>query len=181
MVCIISLWFLFSLKLDKSVILIYYLLTSLPPRSAFKKKVKSAVTSYWEDVFRSEASSLPSLHLFVPLNCNLCQPHPLWTSAGSNNFECHKTVVLARMISGRYRTEYLSRHWTSNNLGHCHLATCVGVVGDLEHLLVTCPGLATVRSRMWDMILTRKEILIPLKNLPLRRLLICVTYMDKPC
>ena len=49
----------------------------------------------------------------------------------------------------------ITRHWTSNKLGHCQLETCHGSVGDLAHLLITCPALAIVRSRMWEMILTR--------------------------
>ena len=68
------------------------------------------------------------------------------------------------MMSGRFRTEYLSRHWTSNKLGNCLLASCHGAVGNLEHMLITCPGLSTVRSRMWEMIFSRMGKLLPLKN-----------------
>jgi hypothetical protein len=56
----------------------------------------------------------------------------------------------------------ITRHWTSNKLGHCQLETCHGSVGDLAHLLITCPALAIVRSRMWEMILTKTAKLVPL-------------------
>ena len=141
----------------------HYLLTNTMPKNVFKRKVKSAVIKYWEDTLRHEAASLDSLHLFVPTNCNLQQPHPLWTTAGSNSFECHKSIVLAKMISGRFRTEYLSRHWTSNKEGYCQLETCSEEVGNLEHLLISCPGLEQVRSRMREMILSRTRLLFPLK------------------
>ena len=140
----------------------HHLLTNPLPKNVLKRKVKSAVIKYWEDNLRHEAESLDSLHLFVPTNCNLQHPHPLWTTAGSNSFECHKSIVLARMISGRFRTEYLSRHWTNNKQGHCQLETCSQTVGNLEHLLISCPGLELVRSRMREMMLCRTRKLIPL-------------------
>ena len=34
----------------------------------------------------------------------------------------------------------ITRHWTSNKLGHYQLETCHGSVGDLAHLLITCPA-----------------------------------------
>ena len=66
-------------------------------------------------------------------------------------FECRKTTVLARMISGRFRSEYLTRHWSTNKQGFCLAETCVEVLGDLEHLLIHCPALSVVRARLWDM------------------------------
>ena len=143
----------------------HFLLTHPPPKAVFKREAKKAVTSFWESKLRQEASELDSLHLFLPYNCTLQQPHPLWVTAGSNCFENHKSLVLAKMISGRFKTEYLSRHWTSNKSGYCQLDSCYETVGDLEHLLVTCPGLAVVRDRMWTMVLAKTRILVPLYNL----------------
>ena len=84
-----------------------HLLDYPPIKSIFKRQVREAVTLCWQNIIIDEASKLPSLHLFVALNYSLKAPHPLWTAAGSNPYECHKSTVLARMISGRYRTEYL--------------------------------------------------------------------------
>ena len=143
----------------------HHLLTHPQSKMVFKRKIKRAVVTYWEDLLRQEASALDSLHYFLPLNCNLQQPHPIWTTAGSSSFEVHKSIVLAKMVSGRFRTEYLSRHWTSNKQGHCLLDTCEGVMGDLEHLLIECPALATIRTRMRQMILTKTSKLVPLRDL----------------
>ena len=68
------------------------------------------------------------------------------------------------MISGRFKTEYLSRHWTNNKSGYCQIGSCHETVGDLEHLLVTCPGLSIVRDRMLTMVLTKTRLLVPLYN-----------------
>ena len=57
------------------------------------------------------------------------------------------------MISGRYRSEDLTKHWTpSNRQGYCLANTCVEVAGSLEHILVECPALQQARTRqitMW--------------------------------
>lgn len=142
----------------------HHVLCHPPTRNVLKRKIKKAITTYWEEKLRQEASSMASLHLFLPYNCNLQHPHPLWLTAGSNSFECHKSVLVARMISGRFKSDYHSRHWTSNKLGHCLLDSCHEVKGDLEHLLITCQGLATIRGRMWDMIFGKTKKLIPLLN-----------------
>ena len=76
------------------------MLDSAPSKISFKKTVKEKITTHWENVFREEASNLPSLHYFVAENWSLRSPHPIWSAAGSNMFECRKTTVLARMISG---------------------------------------------------------------------------------
>ena len=62
------------------------------------------------------------------------------------------------MISGRYRSESLCRHWSATNkLGHCLASTCTEVVGDLEHILVVCPALEHVRERLRTMWLDRSS------------------------
>ena len=142
----------------------HFLLKNPPPKPVFKRMVKRAVISYWENILQDESSSLKSLHYFAPFNCSLQQPHPIWITAGSNTFECHKSAVLARMISGRYHSDYLARHWTSNKLGHCLMDTCPGVIGTIEHLLIVCPSLSVVRGRLRNMILTKTKVLVPLCN-----------------
>ena len=133
-----------------------HLLHNPPAKTVFKRLAKQAVCDYWENTLKEEASNLPSLHLFVASNCSLQSTHPIWTAAGSNSYECHKSTVLARMVSGRYRTDYLARHWTSNKNGFCILNTCHEVVGDLKHMLILCPGLSQVRTRMRQMFLSRQ-------------------------
>ena len=112
---------------------------------SFKRLVKSQVTEYWNDVLTTEAFSLDSLRYFDPGNSSLLQPHQIWTSSAGNSFECCKSTILARMISGRYRTEMMSRFWTANSSGFCLAATCHQEQGTLEHLLISCPALEHTR------------------------------------
>ena len=140
------------------------LLDDPPSKPTFKRLVKAKVVKYWEDFLRDKASRLPSLHYFIATSCSLKSPHPIWITAASNSFECHKSTILAKMMSGRYRTEYLSRHWSSNKQGYCLADTCTEVVGDLEHLLIACPALTSIRDKLWIMFLTRTTQFPPLYN-----------------
>ena len=124
------------------------LLGNPPNKDSFKRIVKLKVHQYWLDLFRAEAAGLDSLIYFNPLVHSLTVPSHIWSSAGSNPFECSKTMVVAKMISGRYRTEQLCRYWSTNRSGHCLASTCQFVLGDLEHLLVHCPALQPTRSRL---------------------------------
>ena len=81
---------------------------------------------------------------------SLQKTHPLWQTCGSNPFEVDKAVIQARMLSGRYQTDQLARHWSSNTEGICQLPSCTGrEVGSLEHFLLFCPALQSVRNRMF--------------------------------
>ena len=82
----------------------------------------------------------------------LSTPHPIWTSAGSP-YEVGKAFIAARMLSGRYRTDYLARHWTKTNPdGLCRLPGCSNEVGNLEHILLYCQALQESRSRITSLI-----------------------------
>ena len=82
---------------------------------------------------------------------SLVKPHHIWTSCGSNPYECHKAVTTVRMLSGRYQTDKLQRHWTQNRSGSCLLPVCepCGSEGSLEHLLLFCTALECTRQKLF--------------------------------
>ena len=111
--------------------------------------------NHWEIQLREESRQLTSLQYFRPEFMSLNRPHPLWTTCGSNPFEVHKATTQSRMLSGRYMTDKLRRHWSGDIYGLCRLPTCTGTaVGSLEHLLLDCPALQLTRTKMeqllWD-------------------------------
>ena len=124
-----------------------------------KQLVKTKTTEYWQYILSSEVLELSSLTHFNPHMHSLTFPHPLWTTAGSSSHEVDKATVLARMISGRYRTESLCRFWSDNRQGYCLADTCYNVVGDLEHLLVHCPALEAERNELKKKWFTKAEVL----------------------
>jgi hypothetical protein len=81
-----------------------------------------------------------------------------------SSYECNKSLVVAKMISGRYRTEMLCRFWSTNANGYCEVDTCVQVQGDLEHLLVSCPALHHDRVRVYNLWLLKTAGIPPLQD-----------------
>ena len=128
-----------------------HILSADMPQQTFKKFIKSKVLDYWEKKFRSDVSSLPSLLYFKADFYSLVRPHPIWQSAGNNPYEVQKATIQAKLLSGRYRSCWLSRHWSGNASGdcllpHCHM-TCP-TPGTIEHLLLQCEDLAPSRKRI---------------------------------
>ena len=94
-------------------------LANPPTKASYNKQIKSKIFDYWEADLRSKALDLTSAPFFKPEFMSLRLPHPIWLAAGSNPFECRKAVIAARMLSDRYPTKVLQRHWSQNKLGYC--------------------------------------------------------------
>ena len=148
------------------------LLCSPPPKLQFKKEVKNKITQYWHSLLRTEVAPLKSLKYFKPDLYSLTKAHYMWTTAASNPHECSKSSILSKMVSGRYRTDMLCRHWSDNRAGYCRAPTCHSVPGTLEHLLVSCPALSQVRERLYCMML-EKSVMFPPLHSTIREVLEC--------
>ena len=114
----------------------------------FKSLIMKRIISFWETQLRVEASSLSSLRYFHPEYMSLKSPHPLWLTAESSPAKVRKASVQPLMLSGRYRTEALVRHWSmSNRAGNCLLShECSTEKEDIEHILMRCPALKETRD-----------------------------------
>ena len=141
-------------------------LQSPQPKESWKKLTKAKVTDFWEEKLRAQASILSSLEYFNPNYMSLTKPHPLFLAANSP-FEVKKAVVVARMLSGRYRTDRLVRHWSKTNpMGLCKLPGCAGdKSGDLPHILLYCSALEDTRlhlSTLWCNFMLSRPYLFPI-------------------
>ena len=77
----------------------------------------------------------------------LAHPHPMWTAA-TGSYSVNKTVIVARMLSGRYRCESLLQHFSTTATGICEL--CGSELEDIEHIILPrCP-----------LLLERKDLLL---------------------
>ena len=140
--------------------------TNPPNKSSFKRLAKSKVLDFWEAKLRADASHLSSLTFFKPEFYSLSKPHPIFTTAGNNPYEVEKACCQARMLSGRYRTCWLARHWSGNSAGFCSLPNCREnpTPGTLLHILTECDDLSPSRQRvftMWHEYLRDKPHLFP--------------------
>ena len=105
--------------------------------------IKSRVVDFWEKKLR-QTSDLPSLSYFNPNYMSLTTAHPLWSTCSSNSFEFSKAVIQAKLLSRRYRTDRLLRHFSKDHDGSCKICdeNCEGTT---EHLLVECSALSECR------------------------------------
>ena len=104
------------------------LLHSAPDKKEMKSLIKLRIIEYWQALLSTEAMGMPSLQYLNPTRHSVAKPHLLWTAAGSNPHEINKAIILARMMSGRYRTERVSRFWSDNRHGYCLLDGCHQVI-----------------------------------------------------
>ena len=96
---------------------------------------------------------LPSLKYLQTGFMGLSTCHPLFRLCGSSPWEVEKAVSQARLLSGRYRVEALSCHWTPwNRNGLCSLPDCWGTdsshQGTVEAFLLSCPSLVAARTAL---------------------------------
>ena len=64
------------------------------------------------------------------------------------------------MLSGRYRSEFFTRHFKANRSGFCTSATCENVNGTLEHILMSCPAYNVTREEQFNLCLS-KTVMFP--------------------
>ena len=146
------------------------LLDKPPNKEHFKSEVKSKIVEYWHELFTAETRKLKSLKYFKPELYSLMKPHYMWSTAASNPFECSKSSALAKMASGRFRTDMLCRYWSHNRSGSCRSPSCHETPGTLEHILVSCPSLASTRERLYQMWLD-KSVMFPALHSTIREVL----------
>ena len=125
------------------------ILDNPPTKESYKKMVQSHILDYWENKLRGEASMLQSLEHCNPSFMSLASPQPIWTTAQGNPHEVTKAIQQARFHSGRYRTEYLSRHWSDNPSGCCRAEeACSNTIEDTKHILLECPAYFEEKRRL---------------------------------
>ena len=130
------------------------------------------IVDHWKQLMVRESMNMKSLKSFRPELYSLVKPHLLWTSSASNPYECQKASIVAKMISGRYRTEMLCRHWNSSNRsGYCKSPLCNEIPGTLEHVIAKCPALSSVRERLFRKLL-HDTVMFPTLHSNIRDILI---------
>ena len=130
-------------------------LLSPTSKEYFKKLTKQRVVEYWQKSLRIDSRTKSSLKYFKPEYMSLLHPHPIITSCESNPWETNKAVIQCRLLSGRYNTDWLRRHWTPDNKeGFCSLCPGKSIPGTIEHFLTSCFALDTKRNELfhyWNM------------------------------
>ena len=149
-----------------------HLLKSPPSKMSFKRLIKSRILDYWETSLRRLSSPKTSLSFFKPSFMSLSAPHPIFTTCSTNSFETNKSVCQVAILSGRYKTDYLSRHWVKDNPdGFCVLCPGLSIHDTLDHFLLSCSTLIPTRLNilnLWDTFSSEDEELRKLLLIKLR-------------
>ena len=148
------------------------LMKNPPTKMHFKSTVKQKVLSFWHYTLRTECSQLQSLKYFKPEFYSLTQAHYIWTSTSGFPFETSKSTVLAKMISGRFRSEMFCRRFSNNSHGYCLSPLCHNVAGTMEHILVTCPSFNVLREYLCSMCL-KHTVMFPVLHQTVKDVLNC--------
>ena len=147
------------------------LLKNPPTKHSFNKLVKSRILDYWEKHLRSVAASKSSLEYFKPSFMSLTSPHQMFITCSSNSFETNKSTCQASLISGRYKTDYLARHWVKENpSGYCVLCPGLDTPDTLDHFVLFCEALTPARTNVlnhWQLYSCKDD---QLRNLLLNKL-----------
>ena len=81
----------------------------------------------------------------------LSRPHPIWSTAGSSPASVSMATIQCRMLSGRYRTQLLCSHWTTNKSEFCLLSSaCSSLTEDIPHILTQCYALQETREKLMN-------------------------------
>ena len=127
------------------------ILQNPPSKYLLKKIVSTKISDFWHTKLSSEASAKKSLKFLKCAFLPLGHPHMLWESCSGSPRALQSAIIQARLLSGRYRCDYLVSKW-SNSDGSCRLPGCHTFPGDSSHLLSgTCPAL-------------RRTLILSLKN-----------------
>ena len=122
-------------------------LSAPPTKAQWKSTCTRLVLSFWGAKLRTDVSALPSLSHLRQSHMSLTTPSSLLTSCRDRGEEVRKLTVQTRMLSGRYRTCWLRRHWSGDTSGLCRVPGCIDTPGTLLHLAAgQCPGLAAATA-----------------------------------
>ena len=116
------------------------------PKEKAKSLIKMKIQDFWQSHFRKASAPLPSLKYFRPEYMSLQKPHPIWTTCGNNSYEVAKAVIQAKFLSGRYRSESLTTHFSAGSSPNCSICP-EKLIGSIEHILTICSSLLPVRSQ----------------------------------
>ena len=111
---------------------------SIPPtKSQWARLVRKSILSHWQSKLATEAAPLSSLSFLRASHLSLSRPHLLWTTCPPGPLPSRQASLMARILSGRYQSCWLRRHWDGSN-GACRLPSCGKIPGDIVHLFGGC-------------------------------------------
>ena len=121
----------------------FSLLEYPPTKEQWKRMVKCAILTKWENDLKDQASAMSTLSILNLNVCNLSHVHPVWRLGAADSLTVLKATTKAKLLVQRYPLHY-SRTSGMNYGLPCPL--CKFNTETLEHFLVDCPVLDSTRA-----------------------------------
>ena len=122
---------------------IFQILRNPPTKYSWCKKVKKAVSLFWEEKLKDEAKTMSSLSYLVVDHCKLGHTHRVWNLEGLSSLEVMRATVKVKLLVSRYPLHSCRVSGQKYNQ-RCPL--CQEPSETVEHFLLTCPALTTERD-----------------------------------
>jgi hypothetical protein len=122
----------------------FSLILNTPGKIKWKLTVKSAIETYWEDVFISKGTAKSSLRFLSKDTLSPKKPALLWSSCQDSLRDTEKAFIKARFMTGTYKLQVheamFNQHSVNPNCLLCHAEPETRM-----HCLILCPALESAR------------------------------------
>ena len=125
------------------------LLLDSSTKGQIKSLVRRCIYKFYNDKLRSECSSYSSLSYFTPSSCSVSSPHPIIKYCGSSFHRTSKAVLQIKLLSGRYRLQYLRSKFYPTTSPNCVLCS-QSTPETISHFVIYCPSLDPARSSSFN-------------------------------
>jgi hypothetical protein len=150
----------------------FTLLEQQPTHAQWKRSVKAAVLNRWEHALKEDATRMTTLSNVNLEKCTLSAVHPVWKIGAASSLTVVKATTKAKLLLQRYPL-YNSKTSGVNYGKPCPL--CNSCLETLEHFLMSCPALDSVRRQPMQKItsiLAEARLPIPTEEAHMVRLLL---------
>ncbi|CAC5407671.1 unnamed protein product [Mytilus coruscus] len=132
-----------------------------PSKFTWKHTVRSAISDFWNDKFRTEIAQKSTLNRLDTNSIKIGETHPVWNSALNIPDETKRAIVKARILTGTYMLQSNKAKFGIDNVD----ATCpICFIEDenLIHFITRCPAFEGIRRNHYGLI--KQQIVLKIGN-----------------
>jgi hypothetical protein len=136
-------WYVYNKLKKYNLPSAFSLLKSQPSKPKWRRMVKAAVLTYWENRLKHDATKMSSMGYVNLAICNLSSAHPVWRLGAASSLTVIKATTKAKLLLQRYPL-FTNRTAGVNYGNKCPL--CKDGQESMAHFLVACPTLEPARQ-----------------------------------
>ena len=122
---------------------VYDLCCNIPSKYTWKRMVRARVANHWTKTLLEQAELMSSLKYLHLKNLHIGVLHPVWRYCERRKIDILRASIKVKILVGRYYLEADHAKFTGGST-KCQL--CDADIGDLQHFVLHCPNLSSVRD-----------------------------------